>query len=297
MGSFWAYIPDAPSLNPGSLQRNPTPSPGPLTRCSPDVVGQSILLPPFGGSRRPGGAALGWAEGHLAGLARSGPQHRGSRAPRPQPAGRASPLSLPPCPRPPPRPRPRRAPSPRLPSPSRAGAGPAAPARSGPSSATQRPVSMAAARAGALRRSRPGRHRASAADVQVPRGARGPGLGRPGSAVSCGAAGLGRGRPGPRGEPGRAALVCALRRAALGPSALALPRSPRGPGPGALGAASDGHPASLRGSLRGGPEPGPPTAPAGGPDGPGGGCRLHLDRTRGPTAPRGPACSPGGPGL
>lgn len=40
--------------------------------------------------------------------------------------------------------------------------------RSGPSSATQRPVSMAAARARAQRRARPRRHRATAAEEQVP---------------------------------------------------------------------------------------------------------------------------------
>lgn len=81
------------------------------------------------------------------------------------------------------RPAPPSPPVPSLPPPaspsSPSGAGPLLP-RSGPSSATQRPVSMAAARAGAQRRTRPGRHRVLSADEQVRNGVQGPRGGRAG---------------------------------------------------------------------------------------------------------------------
>lgn len=93
------------------------------------------------------------------------------------------------------------------------GGGAAAPARSGPSSATQRPVSMAAARAGAQRRSRPGRHRASAADVQVPR------WGYRDHGAPAWVGGLRRQR--------RSVPVCAVW--ARGPRAAAAPRAAIGP--------------------------------------------------------------------
>lgn len=84
------------------------------------------------------------------------PLHAGALGHAGSPVGPAHPPS---SPAPPP---------PHLPPPLR-GRGHSLLPRSGPSSATQRPVSMAAARAAAQRRSRLGRHRILAADLQVPK--------------------------------------------------------------------------------------------------------------------------------
>lgn len=179
--------------------------------------------------------------------------HRGQRAPgtrgAPRPWGPCSPSALPPPLSPPPL----------LPSPPPlpAGGGAAAPARSGPSSATQRPVSMAAARAAAQRRARPGRHRASAADVQVRR---------------CGAGPAGRPAGGAGGRPRRSALAWSARDAGgLGP----LP-----PGGGRLGPL----PPSVCRAVRGRATPAPRSSRWR--------ARPAEPETAGPAQPGGPGRAP-----
>ena len=193
------------------------------TRTGPNLPGDAVYLPTAAARRRGRG---GGARGGRAGSAPPGGPPFSPSPPPLSPLSLSLPLSLPLSP---------------------AGGGAAAPARSGPSAATQRPVSMAAALAAAQRRSRHGRHRASAADEQVREWGTGP-AGRPRqwglrrqrrSALACGARDAGtRAAAAPQRETRASAAGRASGRPGPGRSRLALfqvageARGAEGSGPG-----------------------------------------------------------------